>query len=161
MADGMTKGGRTEGGGLRVGAAAPRLIVSVACLLMPVFCCAGELADPTRLPAILAEPVAAVSGATESQPARLTSIIISTTRRAAIIDGETVELGDKHGNDRLIEVNEGGVVLKGAQGRQVLTLFPDVKMVSKRKVKAKSQSTVNKVQADRQMDKPVAHKGGK
>ncbi|OGT02742.1 MAG: hypothetical protein A2143_12630 [Gallionellales bacterium RBG_16_57_15] len=61
----------------------------------------------------------------------------------------------------MIEVNEGGVVLKGAQGRQVLTLFPDVKMISKREVKAKSQSTVNKVQADRQMDKPVAHKGEK
>ena len=157
MADGMTKGGRTEGGGLRVGAAAPRLIVSVACLLMPVFCCAGELADPTRLPAILAEPVAAVGGATESQPARLTSILISTTRRAAIIDGETVELGDKHGADRLIEVSEGGVVLKGAQGRQVLTLFPDVKMVSKRKVDVRPQTAGNGVPAGKQENRPVAH----
>src|SRR3989338_2729361 len=157
MADGMTKGGRTEGGGLRVGAAAPRLIVSVACLLMPVFCCAGELADPTRLPAILAEPVAAVSGATESQPARLTSILISPTRRAAIIDGETVELGDKHGADRLIEVSEGGVVLKGAQGRQVLTLFPDVKMVSKREVDVRPQTAGNGVQAGKQENRPVAH----
>jgi len=142
---------------MRVGAAAPRLIVSVVCLLMPVFCCAGELADPTRLPAILFEPVAAASGAAESQPTRLSSIIISRTRRAAIIDGETVELGDKHGDDRLIQVNEGGVVLKGTQGRQVLTLFPDVKMVSRREVNARPQPAGNKVQAGKHECMPVAH----
>ena len=41
----------------------------------------------------------------------LHSIIISKTRRAAIIDGQTVELGEEHGNAKLVEVNEGNVVL--------------------------------------------------
>lgn len=136
---------------------ADRLTCLVVAMLFPVIAVAGELTDPTRLPAIFAEPVAAVSGATESQPTRLTSIIISRTRRAAIIDGETVELGDKHGTDRLIEVNEGGVVLKGAQGRQVLTLFPDVEMVSKREVDVRPQPAGNKVRAGKQENRPVAH----
>lgn len=85
----------------------------------------------------------------ETQPTGLSSIFISKTRRAAIIDGEVVELNDKHGDDRLTEVNETSVVLKGAQGRKVLMLFPDVKMQSKRKVTA---------QADNRKNRPVAHK---
>ena len=137
MVDGMTRGRRTEDGGLRVGAAAPRLVVSVFGLLMPVFCCAEELPDPTRPPAIIAMPAIAESGAGDSQLTGLRSIIISKTRRAAIIDGKLVELGGKHGNAKLIEVNEGSVTLRGEQGRQVLTLFPDVKMISREKVKAK------------------------
>lgn len=136
---------------------ADRLTCLVVAMLFPVIAVAEELADPTRPPAIMVEPVAAVGGATESQPTRLTSILISTTRRAAIIDGETVELGDKHGVDRLIEVNEGGVVLKGTQGRQVLTLFPDVKMVSRSEVDAKPQPAGNEAQAGKQESRPVAH----
>lgn len=136
---------------------ADRLTCLVVAMLFPVIAVAEELADPTRPPAIMAEPVAAVSGATESQPTRLTSILISRTRRAAIIDGETVELGDKHGTDRLIEVSEGSVVLKGAQGRQVLTLFPDVKMVSRREVGVKPLPAGNEVQAGKQENRPVAH----
>ncbi|MDP1996690.1 MAG: hypothetical protein Q8J90_05795 [Gallionella sp.] len=135
---------------------ADRLTCLIVAMLFPAIAVTGELADPTRPPAIIAEPVAAVSDATEIQPTRLSSIIISKTRRAAIIDGETVELGDKHGDDRLIEVNEGGVVLKGAQGRQVLTLFPDVKMVGKREVDVKPQPAGNEVQAGKQESRPVA-----
>lgn len=129
---------------------ADRLTCLVVAMLFPVFVVAGELADPTRPPAILVEPVVATNGATETQPTGLTSIIISKTRRAAIIDGETVELNGKHGDDRLIEVNEGSVVLKGAQGRKVLALFPDVKMVSKNKKEEKAQ-------AGKQENRPVAH----
>jgi len=130
-------------------------LFSVFCLLMSAFCCAEELVDPTRPPAIIAAPVAAVS--VEAAPAGLQTIIISKTRRAAIIDGETVELGEKHGDARLIEVNEGSVVLKGVQGRQVMTLFPGVKLVSKKEVKTKPQPAANKVPAGKQKTRPVAH----
>ena len=117
-------------------------------LLFSAFCCADELPDPTRPPASLLTPVAAGGTEAAPAPAGLQSIIISKTRRAAIIDGETVELGGKHGDAKLIEVNEGSVVLRGAQGRQVMTLFPDVKMTLSRtpagnkeqKVKTKPQS---------------------
>jgi len=88
---------------------------------------AEELPDPTRPPANLAIPV--VTGGKVSSG--LQSVIISKTRRAAIIDGETVELKGKHGDATLIEVSESGVVLQGSQGRQVLTLFSDVKIMQK------------------------------
>lgn len=86
---------------------------------------AEELTDPTQPPARIAmpavEPVAA-----EIKAAGLQSILIGKQRRAAIIDGETVELGGMHGAAKLIEVNEASVVMRGPQGKQVLTLFPDV-----------------------------------
>lgn len=133
MADGLKRERRTEDGWLRVGAPAPRLLISVLCLLSSAFCCAEELHDPTRPPASLAASgtargVAPWQGATAGRASGLQTTIISKSRRAAIIDGKTVELGGKHGNARLVEVNEGSVVLQGEKTRQVLTLFPDVKM---------------------------------
>jgi|ERR1039457_469453 MSHA biogenesis protein MshK len=118
---------------LRV-AAAPRWAVSVFCLLISVLSPlhAEDLPDPTRPPANIFAPAAGAGReATENQSSGLHTIIISETRRAAIIDGQTVELGGEHGDARLIEVNEGGVVLQRAQSRQVLTLFPDVKITQK------------------------------
>lgn len=112
----------------------PRCLVSKFCAaywimllcLLPVS--AWALTDPTK-PAIDmgASPVSAA--VPESN--RLRTIIISPARRAAIIDGQTVELGAKHGDVRLIEVSESGVVLQGEQGRQVLTLFPGVNINKK------------------------------
>jgi MSHA biogenesis protein MshK len=92
---------------------------------------AEELLDPTRPPISIAAPVSVGGAEVAPPPAGLQSIIISKVRRAAIINGETVELGGKHGDAKLIEVNEGSVVLRGAQGRQVMTLFPDVKITGK------------------------------
>ena len=129
----------------------------LACCLLPsAFCCAEELPDPTRPPASIAAPVAASS--VEAAPAGLQSIIISKTRRAAIIDGETVELGGKHGDAKLIEVNEGSVILRGAQGRQVMTLFPDVKITGKQETKIKPQLPAGDVRSGKQKSGPVAHK---
>jgi len=141
---------------------------SVFCLLSSVFCCAEELPDPTRPPAIIAMPVIAASGVAD-KPARLQSIIISKTRRAAIIDGETVELGGKHGDAKLIEVNEGSIVLLSAEGRQVMALFPDVKMTitkataknEDRKVKIKPQSPQSKAQPQSQKANQAVAKDGK
>jgi MSHA biogenesis protein MshK len=125
--------GRMMSRGLSV-AAAPRWAVSVFCLLISVLSPlhAEDLPDPTRPPASIFAPAAGAGReATENQSSGLHTIIISETRRAAIIDGQTVELGGEHGDAKLIEVNEGGVVLQRAQSRQVLTLFPDVKITQK------------------------------
>ncbi len=92
---------------------------------------AAELPDPTRPPASLMQAVdEALLGQkiTVTPSAGLQSTIISSTRRAAIIDGKTVELGAKHGEAQLIEVNEGNVVLQNGSVRQVLSLFPRVNM---------------------------------
>lgn len=126
------------------------------CALLPC-ATAEEFADPTRPPAAVAVPVAAGAAMDESSSG-LQSVIISKTRRAAIIDGETVELGGKHGGARLIEVNEGSVVLKGAQGRQVLTLFPDVKLSRKKEAETKPLPAARKPQSGTKEAKPGAHK---
>lgn len=109
---------------------ADRLICLVAAVLFSAHATAEELPDPTRPPASIFTPV--VAGGAEAAPIGLQSIIISKNRRAAIIGGETVELGGKYGDAKLIEVNEGSIVLRSAQGRRVMTLFPDVKMTMDR-----------------------------
>jgi MSHA biogenesis protein MshK len=147
-----------------VGAAAPRLFirVSVFCLLSSVFCPlnAEDLPDPTRPPAFITGYGAAPGSASgqwsiESRSSGLQSTIISESRRAAIIDGKTVELWEKHGNAQLIEVNEGSVVLRTAQTRRVLTLFPDVKM-TQRESKTKKASPESGVQPDGISTMPAA-----
>lgn len=112
---------------------------SILCLLSPVTCSAEELTDPTRPPeSVVATPV---SGVAAVKSAGLQSIIISKIRRAAIIDGQTVELGGKYNDAKLVEVNEGSIVLAGVQGRQVMTLFPGVKMTTDKRGGGKSLGT--------------------
>jgi hypothetical protein len=171
--------------GQRIGAVAPQLVAAVFCLLSSVLCSAEDLPDPTRPPSgIFAPAVGGGVGAgvglgawqerAQSHSSGLHTIIISETRRAAIIDGKTVELGDEHGGARLIEVNEGGVVLQRAQSRQVLTLFPDVKITQKKtpdeesgeqlikessdeELQAKQPSSASKAQSGKHKNMPTAH----
>ena len=92
------------------------------CMLPPA---AWALPDPTQPPGGLATASGQVAGAEEHG---LQSVIIAPGRRAAIINGHTVELGEKYGDARLVEVNERGVVLRGKQGLRVRQLFPGVDM---------------------------------
>lgn len=124
MANGMKKTSEWQ-------VASSKLLQLVAAgFLLPVFAMAEELTDPTRPPVSISAPVAQAGVEVAEKSASLQSILIGKNRRAAIIDGKTVELGSKVGAARLIEVNEAYVVLRTAQGRQVLTLFPDVKITS-------------------------------
>ncbi len=89
-----------------------------------------ELSDPTRPAATLdagESSTDADAQAEQNQTRGLRLIIIQKNRRAAIIDGKTIELGGKVGDARLVEVNEGSVVLQGARSKQVMTLFPYIK----------------------------------
>jgi hypothetical protein len=52
--------------------------------------------------------------------------MISPTRRAAIINGVVVELGEKYGDAVLMRVAEDEVVLRSGDSRQVLRLHPGV-----------------------------------
>ena len=154
-------------------------LVSIFCdacrvmLLCALPLSASALTDPTK-PAIDlgASPASAVIAYT----ARLSTVIISPGRRAAIIDGQTVELGAKHGDVRLIEVSESGVVLQGELGRQVLTLFPGVNM-RKKMIEPPTESVVQqpaekrsvgqtlkkrvKVTQHKRVDKPASQVGKK
>jgi hypothetical protein len=138
MVDSMSKNSRQL-------VASSKLFIVIS-LLFTVGAYAEELTDPTMPPASLSAPLVDAGAVVVVKPAGLQSILISKQRRAAIIDGETVELGGIHGAAKLIEVNEGNVVLRSAQGRQVLSLFPDVSKIS-RKEAASSVQTGSKVDA--------------
>ncbi|MDO8412817.1 MAG: hypothetical protein Q7S51_03385 [Gallionellaceae bacterium] len=100
---------------------------------------AQELRDPTRPAAEISMPSAVEGQGSVAASSGLQSIFISPGRRAAIINGKTIELGAKYGEDKLVEVNEHGVVLQGKQGRQTLALFPGVRF----KIKATELSDKN------------------
>ena len=107
-------------------------VTLLCCLSQPA---AAELPDPTR-PAIDLSSgggsggVAATSADAPEEVAQrgLQTVIISPQYRAAIINGETVRLGENYGEAKLVEVRENSVVLQNAQGRRVLELFPRVGM---------------------------------
>ena len=87
------------------------------------------LSDPTRPPPGINDAAPPSAGAAVNPQVRgLQSVIISPAHCAAIIDGKTVVLGAKHGNERLVEVSERGVVLRGENGYRTLALFPAVGM---------------------------------
>jgi MSHA biogenesis protein MshK len=77
------------------------------------------LADPTQ-PA-----GAAMRGGAPTGPV-LQSVLISPSRRLAVIDGQTVQLGGKFGSATVVSITEVGVVLKDSEGTRRLRLFPGV-----------------------------------
>ncbi len=111
-------------------AAGLKILIAVLLLsLTQVAAMAESLPDPTRPSIDLNSSGAGVAGEAlpvETVPHGLQSIIISPQYRAAIINGETVKLGDKSGDSTLVEVRESSVVLQNAHGRRVLELFPKV-----------------------------------
>lgn len=119
---------------------------------IPAIVAAQTLVDPTRPPDSL--------GA-HSETNALQSIIISSTRRAAIVYGQTVELGEKVGDLRLIEVNENGVVLQGAKGLEVLTLFPNMKMNKKAIAPPMTEDTKHPAQKPAPVNKSAGQAGEK
>ncbi|MGH8737008.1 MAG: MSHA biogenesis protein MshK [Burkholderiales bacterium] len=81
------------------------------------------LADPTRPP----YDAPAVEG--DSAPAmgpELQSVLISPTRKTAVISGQTVPLGGKFQDATLIRITESGVELRNGGQVQVLRMFPRV-----------------------------------
>jgi len=80
---------------------------------------AQALTDPTRPPLELmstTEP-----GAAPRTP--LQSILLSNTRKGAIISGQYVPLGGTYGKARLIKITATEVTLKSDQGLEVLQLY--------------------------------------
>lgn len=98
--------------------------LAACCLLLAARAGAADLPDPTRPPAAAAV-VEGVAAAIEQQPV-LQSVIISPTRRVAIISGQTVALGAMYRGARLVKVSEGEAVLRDGKEIQTLKLFPDL-----------------------------------
>ncbi|MGC2164777.1 MAG: hypothetical protein WA632_02045 [Gallionella sp.] len=106
-----------------------RISIAFGLIIYASAAIAENLPDPTRPPEMIIGGAAATTApSADKHPSGLQSTIISSSRRAAIIDGVTVELWEKHGDEQLVEVNEGSVVLRNTRARRVLTLFPDIRM---------------------------------
>lgn len=97
----------------------------LACCLLPVSAMGANetLRDPTRPPAALFAPETA--GGTQTGPV-LQSVRVSEGRYTAVIDGQTVKVGDRFGEARVQRIRETEVVLKSGNSLQTLKLFPDV-----------------------------------
>ncbi len=111
----------------------------------------ANAADPTRPPPEFTKG----NTVTEVQPTNigpglvLQSVLISPKRQRALISGQTIPLGGRIGDAKLIKITETHVVLQSAQGLQTLELTPGI---SKRQPEALAKPQNNKKQR---------HSGGK
>jgi hypothetical protein len=55
---------------------------------------------------------------------QLQSVLISPTRRVAVISGSTVVQGGKYGNATVASISEGAVLLRYADRKETLHLIP-------------------------------------
>ena len=98
-------------------------------VLLGGVCAAENLPDPTRPPSSLGPLPPGFGEEPDNAPAPmpvLQSIMLSATRKAAMISGQTVILGEKFGEARLVKLTPSEAVLRTGEGLQVLKLFPDV-----------------------------------
>ena len=112
---------------LRVGPAAFAMAAATLCAGAQ----AQLLPDPTRPPAALQRGGDSTSGASNAAAAasapQLQSILIarqSGGRHVAVIDGQTLRLGDNYKGAVLTRVTDTEVELRHGARRQVLTLYP-------------------------------------
>ncbi|MBI2296629.1 MAG: MSHA biogenesis protein MshK [Betaproteobacteria bacterium] len=92
--------------------------------MAPANASAQAMNDPTRPPGayVTGEPDVGDAGG----GLVLQSVLISPDRKAAIINGEMVRLGEKYGDAVLVKVAENEVVLKSGDTTQVLKMYPGV-----------------------------------
>jgi MSHA biogenesis protein MshK len=99
-------------------------------LLILVLCAGGARAataqarsDPTRPPSVVPS-----SGAQEVEAElpsnQLQSVLLSPSRKVAVINGQSVALGGKYGDAVLAQISENGVVLKYGDRVEELKLLP-------------------------------------
>ena len=84
---------------------------------------AQGLVDPTRPARATGSP-----GSAEEVPAgtQLQSVLISSRRRLAVINGVMVPLGGMVGEAQLVKISETEVVLKKGEESEVLRLYPGI-----------------------------------
>ena len=85
---------------------------------------AQGLNDPTRPPREILGGPYAVEPAASLSPAQV--VIISTDRRQATINGQTVKLGGRYGNATLVRISDEEIVLKRADATEVIRLYSSV-----------------------------------
>lgn len=85
------------------------------------------LADPTRPP--YGGSALAGSDAPAAGP-ELQSVLISSTRKVAVINGQTVPLGGKFRDATVTRITASGVELRNGSQVEMLRLFPQVEKKS-------------------------------
>jgi hypothetical protein len=103
-----------------------QVFAAAAALLLAAGSSAQALTDPTRPPLELMSTAAA--GAAPRTP--LQSILLSSARKGAIIDGRYVALGGTYRDAKLVEITATAVTLKGEHGLEVLQLYPQMEKTS-------------------------------
>ena len=129
MVDNMTRNQKAVGKEQK--AKLTGLLHSHFCFLTFAFCLlpfssanADEmLRDPTRPPPGV---YAAEDGAEIETGPVLQSVRVAQGRYTAVISGETVRVGSRYGDARVVRIRETEVVLKTGNSLQTLKLFPDV-----------------------------------
>ncbi|RZI43061.1 MSHA biogenesis protein MshK [Herbaspirillum sp. HC18] len=91
---------------------------------------AQGLPDPTKPPGPLSGAQNADSSAGLATGPVVQSIIVSPTRRIAIVSGKTVRQGDKIGEAKVVRITETEVVLRSGHEIQTLKLFPNIEKQS-------------------------------
>lgn len=115
--------------------------LAVAALALPASGGAQALTDPTRPPLELLS--AASAGAAPHTP--LQSILLSSARKGAIINGQYVALGGSYGKAKLVKITATEVTLKSDQGLEVLQLYPPMeKAAAASSAGGKSQKAVKR-----------------
>ncbi|HYC49025.1 MAG TPA: MSHA biogenesis protein MshK [Burkholderiales bacterium] len=89
---------------------------------------AHAMTDPTRPPPAFDSPTATAPRASPT----LQSVIITGNTRAAIIDGERVEVGARVGEAQVVGITEEHVVLRQHGVTEVLKLYPAIEKKSVR-----------------------------
>ena len=79
---------------------------------------AENLPDPTK------PPVGYAQGEVVGVGPVLQSILISPTRRVAVISGKTLHVGESFDDAKVVSISDNEVVLKSGGGKQVLRLYP-------------------------------------
>ncbi len=98
---------------------------------------AQVLTDPTRPPGGQAESAESVG----SGGPVLQSVMLSPSRKIAVISGEMVALGGRYGSSKLVRLSETEAVLRNGADVTVLRLYP---LVEKRAVVPVAAKSVNK-----------------
>jgi MSHA biogenesis protein MshK len=99
-----------------------RLLAAAVLLLAYAAAHAQNLQDPTRPPALAA---GGAEGAAANAGPQLQSVLISRQpggRHIAVIDGETLRLGESFRGARVTRITAGSVELMRGKERQVLSL---------------------------------------
>ncbi len=98
--------------------------VGLICIVH-TFADAQALIDPTRPPSAVATEDTAMGQISTTGPV-VQSVLISSRRVEAIISGQTVKVGDKVGDAKVVKITENEVVLRNGKDSQELKLFPNI-----------------------------------